>query len=91
MTEALVEFGAEPDQITRDAGLEAARRGLARPRGARPDRRGRVRRADEGGGHQKIETVGQAVDFVAERAGMSRRVAITGVGAVTPLGVGARR
>ena len=38
----------------------------------------------------KIKTVGDAIDLVVQQGFMSREVVITGVGAVSPLGVGAR-
>ena len=59
---------ARPDPPRRRLG--GARRRLARPGRAGPDRRGRVRRPDASEEElQKIDTVGQAIDFVAERAG----------------------
>ena len=88
--EALEEFGAEPDQINPDADLRVARHRLARPRRARADRRGRVRRAAQGRGHGGRQDRPSGRGPGGVEAGMTRVVVITGVGAVTPLGVGAR-
>ena len=89
MTDALVEFGAERDQIHATR-LGGARRRLARPRRDGPDRRGRLRHAGEDEALHEDKTVGEAVKSVAARRRPSSRwVVITGLGAVTPLRVGA--
>ena len=89
--EALDQFGAEPADLTPRRDVRGARRRLARPRRAhRRSSRRSTASSSRARTSPKIKTVGDAVDLVAERVGMSREVVITGVGAVTPLGVGAR-
>ena len=87
--EALIEFGAEPDQINRDAEfeqLDVDSLDLVELAQIAEDEWGVQIKGEDMEG---IKTVGQAVDLVTGR--MSTRTAvITGVGAITPLGVGAR-
>src|SRR5919204_3360253 len=80
---------AGPDQPGR--GVRGARRRLARPGRARPDCRGGVRRRDQGRRHGRHQDrrPGHRPDRRAHGLAVARRVVITGVGAITPLGVGA--
>ena len=76
------------DHARRD--VRGSRRRLARPRRALADHRGRVRRGAQGRrrrqdqDRRRRDRPGRAAGF------MSRSVVITGMGAVTPLGIGAR-
>lgn len=68
LTDALVEFGAERDQIHRDAGweeLDVDSLDLVELAQIVEDDYGVLMKEED---LQKIEKVGQAVDFVAERA-----------------------
>ena len=68
LTDALVEFGAERDQITRDAGweeLDVDSLDLVELAQIVEDDYGVQMKEED---LQKIDTVGQAVDFVVERA-----------------------
>jgi acyl carrier protein len=69
LADALVEFGAERDEIHRDAGweeLDVDSLDLVELAQIVEDDYGVQIREEE---LQKIQTVGEAVDFVAERAG----------------------
>ena len=69
--------------------LRGARHRLARPRRAVPDRRGRVRREAQGRGRRQDQDRRRRRRPRGSASRMTQ-VVVTGIGAVTPLGVGAR-
>ena len=88
--EALEEFGAEPDQINRDAEFEALdvdSLDLVELAQIVEDEYGVQLKGEDMEGDQDRPSGRRSRGF---EAGMTRTVVITGVGAVTPLGVGAR-
>ena len=91
VVESLESFGAEPEQITPRGDPRGARHRLARSRRALADRRGALRRRAEGLGRRRGQD-GRRRDHADRGAcvGAMEPVVVTGVGAVTPLGVGAR-
>ena len=88
--EALPQFGVDEsaDHARRD--VRGPRRRLARPRRAVADHRGRVRRGAQGRRRRQDQDRRRRDRPGGEPGGMSREVVITGVGAVSALGVGAR-
>ncbi len=87
--EALVEFGEERENLSptaKFADLDVDSLDLVELAQIVEDEYGiEVKDSDL----DQIETVGDVVEMVAKRASVSRDVVITGLGAVTPLGVGA--
>ena len=70
--------------------VRGARRRLARPRRALADHRGRVRRPAQGRRRRQDQDRRRRDRPGGEPRRMNREIVVTGVGAVTPLGIGAR-
>ena len=88
--EALPQFGVDESQITRDATFEDLDVDSLDLAELCADHRGEYGVALKGDDVGKIKTVGDAIDLVRAAGFMSRSVVITGMGAVSPLGIGAR-